>query len=196
MPDNSQGPSFYERVVAATPKGKSLALCLQCGSCGGSCPSGPDMDASPRRLFAMVMADMEDEVLSSNTPWYCVSCYYCMVRCPQEIPITDFMYTLKRMAIAKGKYRESEHVDWSNSFIGLVERYGRSFELGLATRYHLLHNPLRAVSNPRKMIGLGTFGLQMMQKGRMSFRPESIKNMPQLTMILNEAKRIVAQEEV
>lgn len=196
MQGNSPGPSFYDRVVAATPGGKRLSQCLQCGSCGGSCPSGPDMDASPRRLFAMMMAGMEDEVLSSNTQWYCVSCYYCTVRCPQEIPITDFMYTLKQMSIAKGKYHKSEHVDWSNSFIGLVERYGRSYELGLETRYHLLHNPLKTVGNPGKMVGLGNMGLQMLQKGRLNLRPESIENMPQLTAILTEAKRLSAQQEV
>jgi heterodisulfide reductase subunit C len=112
-----------------------------------------------------------------------------MVRCPQEIPITDFMYTFKQMAIAKGLYRESGHVDWSNSFIGFVERYGRSFEFGLATRYHLTHHPL-------KMVGKGTLGFKMISKGRLSPTPESIKNMPQLTAILNEAKRIAAQQEV
>lgn len=189
MPGDSLGTTFYERVVAATPGGDKLAQCLQCGTCGGSCPSGADMEHTPRQLFAMVMANMEDEVLSSNTPWYCVSCYYCTVRCPQEIPITDFMYTLKRMAIAKGRYRENNHVDWSNSFIGYVERYGRSFEFGLATRYHLTHNPL-------KMVGKGSLGLQMLQRGRLSPAPESIKNMPQLAAILAEAKRIAAQEEV
>ena len=187
MPDNGQ--TFYDRVVAATPGGETLATCLQCGSCGGSCPSGPDMDATPRKIIAMVMANMEDEVLDSNTPWYCVSCYYCMVRCPQEIPITDLMYTLKRMAIASGRYRENDHVDFSNSFIGFVERYGRSFEFGLATRYHLTHHPL-------KMVGKGGLGLQMMQKGRLSPTPQSIQNMPQLTAILTEAKQIATRQEV
>lgn len=189
MPGNVYGRSFYDRVVAATPGGESLAQCLQCGSCGGSCPSAQDMDDSPHQLFAMILAGMEDEVLTSNTPWHCVSCYYCMVRCPQEIPITDLMYTLKQMAIARGLYRESEHVDFSNSFIGYVERYGRSFEMGLATRYHLTHNPL-------KMVGKGTLGLQMLTKGRMSPMPQSIRNMPQLTAILNEAKRMAAQNRV
>lgn len=189
MPGNAYGRSFYDRVVAATPHGTSLAQCLQCGSCGGSCPSAQDMDASPRELFAMIMAGMEDEVLSSNTPWHCVSCYYCTVRCPQEIPITDLMYTLKQMAITRGLYRESEHVDFSNSFIGYVERYGRSFEFGLATRYHLTHNPL-------KMVGKGTLGLQMFSKGRMNPTPQAIRNMPQLNAILNEAKRIAAQDRV
>ncbi len=196
MVDDSNGRSFYERVMEATPGGETLALCLQCGTCGGSCPSGPDMDSTPRRLFAMVSANMEDEVLKSNAPWFCVSCYYCVTRCPQEIPITDIMYTLKRMAVAKGQYHEDSHVDFSNTFIGAVERYGRSFELGLATRHYLTHKPLSMVTNPGSTIGKGAMALSMLSKGRLSLTPERINNMPQLTAILAEAKRIAAKEEI
>jgi heterodisulfide reductase subunit C len=147
------------------------------------------MDATPRKLFAMIRADMEQEVLSSNTPWYCVSCYYCTERCPQEIPITDIMYTLKQMAIKQGLYHKDSHADFSESFIGYVEQYGRSFEFGLATRHHLTHHPLG-------MIRKSGMGFKMMQKGRFPTTPERIKNMPQLTAILNEAKRISAAQEV
>jgi len=188
MPEFQAPPSFFERVMAATPGGEALPTCLQCGTCGGSCPSGPDMDMTPRRLFAMIRAEMEDEVLSSNVPWYCVSCYYCTVRCPQSIPITDLMYTLKRMAIERGKYHKDSHADFSSSFIGYVEQYGRSFEFGLATRYHLTHHPLDAV---RK----GGLGFQMIQKGRLSTNPERIENVSQLSAILAEAKRIAAEEQ-
>ncbi len=59
---------FLEEVMAAAPGGESLRECLQCGTCGGSCPSGPDMDNTPRQLFAMINAGMRDEVLRSNTP--------------------------------------------------------------------------------------------------------------------------------
>jgi heterodisulfide reductase subunit C len=189
MPDDATGRSFFERVVAGTPGGDALVTCLQCGTCGGSCPSAADMDATPRKLFAMISAGMEDEVLDSNTFWYCVSCYYCTVRCPQDIPITDIMYTLKRMAVAKGRYSKESHVDFSNSFIGFVEQNGRSFEFGLMTRYHLLHAPIDSM----RKSGLG---LEMLSKGRFSMRPEKIKNMPQLTAILTEAKRIAALQEV
>jgi len=81
MPTPGSNNSFQHRVIEATPGGEVLITCLQCGTCGGSCPSGPDMDYTPRALFAMIGAGMEDEVLRSNTPWYCVSCYYCMARC-------------------------------------------------------------------------------------------------------------------
>jgi heterodisulfide reductase subunit C/quinone-modifying oxidoreductase subunit QmoC len=98
------------------------------------------------------------------------------------------MYTLKRMAIERGKYHRDAHADFSNSFIGYVEQYGRSFEFGLATRYHLTHHPLDAV---RK----GGLGFQMLQKGRLSANPERIENISQLSAILAEAKRITAEEQ-
>lgn len=183
----ARAPTFFDEVVAATPGGgTNLELCLQCGTCGGSCPSGPDMDHTPRALFAMVAAGMKDKVLSSNTFWYCVSCYQCMVRCPQEIHITDIMYTLKRMAIQEGHYRESTAADapeFSKSFIYYVENYGRSFELGLATRFHLTHHPL-------DMAKMAPMGLGMLRKGRMDLTPNRIKNLDQLKAILARAKEL------
>ncbi len=46
------------------------------------------------------------------------------------------------------------------------------------------------------MIRKSGLGFELMQKGRLSTAPERIKNMPQLTAILNEAKRIAEQQEV
>ena len=183
MSVTSNNSSFLEEVMAATPGGEALKTCLQCGTCGGSCPSGADMDYTPRAVFAMIEAGMRDEVLRSNTPWYCVSCYYCTARCPKEIPITDIMYTLKRLAVKEKLYDDSSAPDFSNSFIGFVENYGRSFEFGLATRYHLTHQPLKKVS-------LGGFALDMLSKDRLSMRPERIKGIDQLQAILSKAKEM------
>ncbi len=179
--------TFLHEVIAQTPGEARLEMCIQCGTCGGSCPSGPDMEHTPRSLFAMISAGMKDDVLTSNTPWYCVSCYYCMVRCPQEIHITDIMYTLKRMAIKAGKFRESSAADApdvSETFIDFVERYGRSFELGFATRYHLKHHPLDAM---RMASGMG---LTMLRKGRMDLTPTRIEGIDQLKKILAKAKEL------
>jgi heterodisulfide reductase subunit C len=182
----ARAPTFFDEVVAATPGEENLSMCIQCGTCGGSCPSGPDMDHTPRAIFAMISAGMREQVLRSNTPWYCVSCYYCMVRCPQEIHITDIMYTLKRKSVAAGLYRESSAKDapgFSQDFISFVENYGRSFELGLATWYHLKHH----FWNMPSMAGMG---LGMMSKRRMDFTPKRIKNLDQLKAILAEAKEL------
>lgn len=175
--------TFLEEVMQATPGDSRLTMCIQCGTCGGSCPSGPDMDHTPREIFAMIRAGMKEEVLSSNTPWYCVSCYYCTTRCPQEIHITDIMYTLKNMAIRADLYEESTAPDFSQSFVGYVENYGRSFEFGLATRHYLRHRPMQLASTTQ--LGLGMFA-----RGRMELTPHKIEALDQLKAILNRAKEL------
>jgi heterodisulfide reductase subunit C len=132
----------------------------------------------------MLDAGLDEQVLTSNTPWFCVSCYYCMVRCPQEIPITDIMYSLKRLAIAAGHYQKDKAPEFSQTFIDYVESNGRSFELGLAMRYHLRYHPIGAVKMATGM------GLKMITRGRMELTPTKIKNLPQLKSILKKAKEL------
>ncbi|MBK7454414.1 MAG: 4Fe-4S dicluster domain-containing protein [Anaerolineales bacterium] len=158
-------------------------MCIQCGSCGGSCPSAADMDHTPRMLFALLRAGLKDEVLRSNTPWICVSCYHCVVRCPQNVHITDVMYTIKAMAIHEKNFADTTASDFSETFVEMVEKYGRSFEFGLATRHYLKHQPLR-------LPGMTGMGLGMLTKSRMSIMPKRIKNMTQLTAILDKAKKL------
>lgn len=180
--DNMTEERSFQEEVMAIPGGERLRSCIQCGTCGGSCPSGMDMDHTPREIFAMIMADKSDRVLQSNTFWYCVSCYYCTVRCPQEIPITDIMYRLKRLAIQAGFYTASV-TGFSETFVGQVETYGRSFELGLATRHYLRHHPVSSVRMSPLM-------LEMVGRGRMAFRPKRIRGVRQLQAILDEAKEL------
>ena len=131
----------------------------------------------------MIRADMRDEVYASNTPWFCVSCYYCMVRCPQEIHITDIMYTLKSMAIKAGKYKERKGVDLAGTFVNHVENYGRSFEFGLATRHFLRHQP-------SQIFGRIQMGLGMLSRGRIDLTPRKIDGVKQLQAVLNRAKEL------
>lgn len=183
--DQLKGRSLIEWVEARTPGNSRLEMCIQCGTCGGSCPSGPDMDHTPRQLFAMLRAELEEDVLESNTPWFCVSCYLCTVRCPQDIKITDIMYTLKTLAVAEGRSHANTAKSFSETFIGYVERYGRSFEFGLATRHSLSHMPT-------SLPGTVELGLGMLTKGRMDMTPTKIENMTQLTNILTRAKELEA----
>jgi len=144
------------------------------------------MQHTPRQLFAMIRAGMEREVLSSNTPWFCVSCYYCTVRCPQEIHITDIMYTLKRMAVKEKVHDDGNAPSFSKSFISWVEGYGRAFELGLMSTHLLLHN-LGGIFR------LAPMAIGMVTKGRMDFTPKSIKGIDGLKAILAKAKELEAK---
>ena len=65
---------------------------------------------------------------------------------------------------------------WSKTF-------GRSYELGLASRHYLRHFPLR-------LPGMMPMGFGMITKGRMAITPKKIKHMDQLKDILNRAKQL------
>ncbi|HEY3369454.1 MAG TPA: 4Fe-4S dicluster domain-containing protein [Prolixibacteraceae bacterium] len=175
--------TLLHEVSIATAGESNLEMCIQCGCCGGSCPSAADMDHTPRMIFAMLRAGMRTEVLHSNTPWICVSCYHCVVRCPQKVHIPDVMYTLKGMAIAAKFYRDSNAPDFAQSFVGFVENYGRSFEFGLATRHYLKHYPLR-------LPGMASMGFGLLTTERMNVIPKRIKKMDQLNAILKKAKTL------
>lgn len=180
---STNGSTFIDEVISSTPGETHLKMCIQCGTCGGSCPSGADMDHTPRALFAMTAAGLRDQVLRSNTPWFCVSCYYCTVRCPQEIHITDLMYTFKRIAVKDKAFDNSKAPDFSKIFIYWVENYGRSFELGLMSIQMIRHNPFGVF----KIAGMG---VGMFSRGRMAFTPTRIKGMDGLKAILSKAKEL------
>jgi heterodisulfide reductase subunit C len=171
---------FLDEVRISSATNPGLEACIQCGTCGGSCPSAADMDHTPRALFALTLAGMRDEVLGSNTPWMCLSCYFCAVRCPKAIRIPDVMYGIKAIATREGRAPETIGSDFANLFVGNIRRYGRSYEMGLVARHYLRHHPLR-------LPGLAPMGIAMLAKGRMGFMPHRIRGVAGLRAILDRA---------
>jgi heterodisulfide reductase subunit C len=137
----------------------------------------------------MINAGDREAVLAANTMWACVSCYACTTRCPQNIPITDIIYSLKRMAIAEGRYKNTDAPALAQTFTGFVDRYGRSYEAGLATGYHLLKR-----WKPLEMMKMGPMGLAMFRRGRMAILPTKIRQIEQLQAIIKKAKELSAKE--
>ncbi len=180
---------FLKEVIAATPSECHLDMCIQCGTCGGSCPSADAMDHTPRQLFAMIRAGLKEEVLKSNTAWYCSACYFCTVRCPQQIHVTDVMYTIKRMSVKSGLRADSSPPDFSKAFVRWVENGGRAYEMGLMAEHRLRHNPLG-------VLGLTDMALGMVTKGRMAFLADRVKDVDGLKKIIAKAKELEAADEV
>jgi heterodisulfide reductase subunit C len=141
------------------------------------------MDHTPRMLFAMIRAGLRDEVLRSSTPWMCVSCYFCAVRCPQEVHIPDVMYAVKAIATRDGVVPDSTAPDFSRTFVANIHRYGRSYEVGLAAKHYLRHYPLR-------LPGMAPMGIAMVTKGRMGFTPHRIRGVAGLRAILARAEEL------
>jgi heterodisulfide reductase subunit C len=79
-----------------------LRSCYQCGKCSASCPMADFMDLYPREVIKMIVEGRED-VLESETPWICASCFSCTARCPNEIDIAGVMESLRQIRL-RGKY--------------------------------------------------------------------------------------------
>lgn len=90
------------------------------------------------------------------------------------------------LAVARGKSHANIARDFSETFIGYVERFGRSFEFGLATRHTISHMPT-------SLSGTVELGMGMLTKGRMDMTPHKIEQTNQLQRILTRAKELEAQ---
>jgi Fe-S oxidoreductase len=70
---------------------------------------GEVMDFSPRKAAKMIADGRFEEVVSSNTPWLCVACHTCQVRCPSQLLIPDGLFPALRSAVmAEGKPMEQD----------------------------------------------------------------------------------------
>lgn len=166
-------PSFREEVanLLYAAKGSALNACIQCGTCSGTCPAVEYMDHTPRRMIGMILADMKDEVLASNTFWYCASCFHCTVRCPSEIDIAETMYALKRYSIWKHIHQEGLlGPTFSETFVKTIMRSGRSYEPVLATSYLFS-------SGVKELIQEASMATGLMLKGRLPVLPPKIKRL-------------------
>lgn len=170
-------PALLERVLD-TPIAEKIKSCIQCGSCSASCPTAYAMDYNPRQIIAALRAGQWERVLASNTPWLCASCYYCTVRCPSGIDITDLMYALKRLALERGIYPKGSPALYQ-SFTSTVDRYGRSAEMELMVRYYL------RTLNPLGLIKMAPMGLRMLIKGRLPLLPHKIEGRRELAKMFN-----------
>ena len=128
-------PTFSKEVsnLLHAAHGNPINTCIQCGTCSATCPVVEFMDQTPPRLIGMIGANLKDEVLTSNTFWYCASCYHCTVRCPSEIDIAELMYALKRYSMWKNQYQEGLIGPvFSETFVKTIVKSGRSYEPVLA----------------------------------------------------------------
>ena len=110
---------FYASLLEMED-GERIRTCLQCGSCSGICPFGYLMDYPPGLIITTLRADVYDEVLQTDSPWMCVSCYACSQVCPSKIPITAALMTrTKEELLLAGKVPTELQSALENS-----QRYG------------------------------------------------------------------------
>jgi heterodisulfide reductase subunit C len=141
---------------------EKISACMQCGTCTGSCANSDAMDHTPRELWRMVQVGLKDEIFKSRTFWLCSSCFYCTLRCPRGLPLTETMAALKRLATAEGVFKDKKSPVFYRTFLETVRRYGRVREMELMARYFL------SLRDPLVPIGFTSLGVRLMVKGKIA----------------------------
>lgn len=166
-------PKWAEQL-GKLPGCERIFSCIQCGTCSGTCPLSIYMDFTPRKIIALVREGFRTDALSSQTIWLCASCYSCAVHCPQNVHITEVMYSLKREAIRHRLYPARFPIPvLAQEFYEMVRRRGRNSEFWLVLRMALRTNPL-------VLFRLARPGWQLLRTGRLSLSRERIERVAEL----------------
>ncbi len=155
QPDYFTPPNESDLIADIQEK---IQACMQCGTCTGSCANSFAMDLTPRHLWRLVQIGETEEILNSKTFYLCSACYYCTLRCPRGLPLTETMTGLKRLAVARGIKRHKQSTYFYRAIMDTVQRYGRMREMESINRYFL------SMKNPFFPLGFLSMGLKLLSK--------------------------------
>jgi len=90
---------------------EGLKACLNCGICSAICPAAEFYNYDPRVLITLVQQknnDVIEELLKSETIWYCGQCMSCKTRCPRGNTPGFIIQALRKLSQELGFFTESE----------------------------------------------------------------------------------------
>lgn len=89
--------------LADGPALTTMRACYQCARCTSGCPVATlDPEYSPRRFIRLAATGARETVLSQEKLWYCLACFTCQERCPEEARPAEVLLALKNLACAAG----------------------------------------------------------------------------------------------
>jgi len=90
---------------------EGLNACINCGVCTAICPAAKFYDYDPRMIVDTVQKANEtdiEQLLKSDTIWYCGECLSCKTRCPRGNTPGYIIQALRNLSIETGFYKFSE----------------------------------------------------------------------------------------
>ncbi len=109
-------PGYGGGMVGLNGNSRSMGFsaCYSCMTCSNSCPvvrnySNPkkELGLLPHQLMHAMGLELWDLVFSSKMLWSCLGCYQCQESCPQRVPVSDVLYKVKNLAMARAQARIS-----------------------------------------------------------------------------------------
>jgi heterodisulfide reductase subunit C len=102
---------LYTQLTQDIRLEEGLNSCMNCGVCTAICPAAEFYDYDPRMIASIVQSKDEtriEELLKSETIWYCGECMSCKTRCPRGNTPGLIIMALRSLSQELGYFTESE----------------------------------------------------------------------------------------
>lgn len=102
---------LYDKLTEDYRVKEGLHSCINCGTCTAVCPAAEFYKYDPRKIVDIVQSkdDTEiEELLKSETIWYCGECMSCVTRCPRKNAPGLVVMALRNLSLEMGYFINSE----------------------------------------------------------------------------------------
>ena len=102
---------YFDMLMEDVRMKEGLTACMNCGICTGVCPAAEFYDYDPRQIVNTVQTKDDDaieQLLKSETIWYCGECMSCRPRCPRANTPGYIIQALRRLSQKLGFFTYSE----------------------------------------------------------------------------------------
>jgi heterodisulfide reductase subunit C len=103
--------ALYEKLKGDIRFVEGLKACLNCGTCTAICPAAEFYNYQPRKIVDILQTrddERIEELLKSDTIWYCGECMSCVTRCPRNNAPGLLITALRSLSQELGYFVESE----------------------------------------------------------------------------------------
>ncbi|MBO4481861.1 MAG: 4Fe-4S dicluster domain-containing protein [Bacteroidales bacterium] len=103
--------NLYNLLMQDIRFNDAIKACMNCGVCTAICPAAEFYDYDPRRICDYVQRKDEkaiEELLRSDTIWYCGQCLSCKTRCPRGNVPAEIILILRKVSQELGYFADSE----------------------------------------------------------------------------------------
>lgn len=104
-------PKIYDLLLKDVRFREGLTACMNCGICTAICPAAEFYNYDPRKICNLVQSKDEEKIedlLKSETIWYCGQCMSCKTRCPRGNAPGLIIQVLRKLSQELGYFTESE----------------------------------------------------------------------------------------
>lgn len=103
--------ALYNELAKDIHLQEGLNACINCGTCTAICPAAGFYNYDPRQIADIVQQQDDkqiEELLKSETIWYCGECMSCKTRCPRNNTPGQIIIALRSYAQEHGYFTQSE----------------------------------------------------------------------------------------